>query len=372
MMDVAKNEFGYVKTIFLVFRERDPPAEVVNKRYAWQFVFPASRSKELKVNFTSVTWSPILPVLIDAEALVRQADQAMYVAKAKGKNGFHYFDRIQDEIIITRNNAIQSLQKGLIDGDFELFYQPKVNMSTGKVYGFESLIRWNKNQSELIEPAQFLPIVQNDPLGIELGNWVIKTALAQLSDWHKQGLETTISINVDARQLMQSGFVEYLKVEMSGLPFYQPGSIVLEILETIAIDDRIKVIDVINRCGILGVEFALDDFGTGYSSITYLKELPIKTLKIDRSFIAGISHSNQDLKLVANMLRLASDMGKQVIAEGVETIEQGELLIKVGCEMGQGYAIAKPMAADAVWSWLREWQPCTAWQTSTNTDRLSP
>jgi diguanylate cyclase (GGDEF)-like protein/PAS domain S-box-containing protein len=298
---------------------------------------------------------------IDAKLILNYADQAMYVAKRKSKNSFHYFDRIQDQIIVTRNNAIEGIKAGLLNEEFKLYYQPKVNMRTGQVLGFEALIRWNKDKSELLEPSQFLPLVQNHPLGIELGNWVIKTALAQLSQWHMQGLTLSLSVNMDIRQLMQPYFFEYLQDEINNLINYQAGSFVLEILETTEIEDRLRVSEIINRCRALGVDFYLDDFGTGYSSITYLKELPLNTLKIDRSFIADITRSNQDLQLVANIIRLANDLDKKLIAEGVETIEQGLLLINLGCEIGQGYAIAKPMPSDEVLSWVSDWQPESSW-----------
>ncbi len=300
----------------------------------------------------------------NAETMINEADQAMYVAKRQGKNRYHLFNRTQDQVTVTRNNAIEAIKTGLNHDEFELYYQPKVNMRTGEVLGFEALIRWNKNKSELLEPSKFLPIVQNSPLGIELGDWIIKTAVSQLAYWQEHGLETSTSVNVDARQLLQSSFVEHLQAEINKQPQFKSGSLVLEILETTEIEDRVKVTEVIESCRALGVDFHLDDFGTGYSSITYVRELPFKTLKIDRSFIADITHSTQGLQLVANIIRLANDLGKKLIAEGVETIEQGQLLIKLGCEIAQGYAIAKPMPASEVLTWLSDWQPYLEWQSS--------
>ena len=306
---------------------------------------------------------------IDALGLLNQADQAMYVAKRQGKNTYHVFDQEQDQIIITRNNGVEAIQIGIALDEFELYYQPKVNMRSGEVIGFEGLIRWHKNKSELLEPAKFLSLIENNPLGIDIGVWVIKTAIKQLEQWREQGLQTTVSVNIDARQLMQANFVELLSAELQHHPHYQRHSLVLEILETIAIDDRVNVIKVIHQCKALGVDFALDDFGTGYSSITYLKELPIKTVKIDRSFIVGITQSQQNFKLVAHITHLANDMGKQVIAEGVETIEQGELLLNMGCDLGQGYVIAKPMPASKVLTWFNNWQVYPSWLNAITSDR---
>ena len=300
----------------------------------------------------------------DAQTLLNQADKAMYFAKRHGKNTYRIFNQAHDAIIITRNNVIDAIQSGLMRDEFILYYQPIVNMHTGVVVGFEALIRWQKNKSEVIEPVRFLPLVKNNPLAIELGYWVINTAVAQLKQWQAQGLNTTLSINIDARQLVQTNFVDYLKTQINSFPDYKHGSLVLELLESTAIDDQLVVTRVIDACRMLGVEFALDDFGTGYSSISYLSLLPIKTLKIDRSFINGITSSDQNLQLVINMIRLANDIGKQVIAEGVETIEQGALLIKLGCELGQGYGIANPMPATKIFQWLQDWKPNASWQVS--------
>ena len=300
----------------------------------------------------------------DAEALLVQADQAMYVAKKQGKNCYHLFDRSQDQVIITRNNSIEAIRIGISRNEFELYYQPKVNMATGDVYGFEGLLRWNKNHTELLAPSKFLFIVQNHPLGIELGYWVIKSALKQLNAWNEKGLNINLSVNVDARQLMQTNFVDFLAAEVNKQANFKSGSLVLEILESTAINDRLLVSKVINQCRALGVEFALDDFGTGYSSITYLRELPIKILKIDRSFIAGIADSEHDFRLVTHIIQMANDLGKVVVAEGIESIEQGELLISMGCELGQGYIIAKPMSYSDAEAWLKDWRSYPAWLTA--------
>ena len=185
---------------------------------------------------------------IDAEMLLAQADQAMYVAKQRGKNCYHRFDRTQDQIIITRNNSIEAIRLGISRDEFELHYQPKVNMATGEVYGFEALIRWNKNHTKLLAPSKFLFIVQNHPLGIELGYWVIRNALKQLKIWNEKGLNINLSVNVDARQLMQTNFVDILAAEISKQADFRAGSLVLEILESTAINDRVQVSKVINKC----------------------------------------------------------------------------------------------------------------------------
>jgi diguanylate cyclase (GGDEF)-like protein/PAS domain S-box-containing protein len=296
----------------------------------------------------------------DAKTVLSYADQAMYVVKNQSKNGYHLFDSNQDQVIVTRTNAIDAIKKGLAQNEFELVYQPKVNMRTGNVLGFEALIRWN-NKAGKVCTESFLTILKNHPLGIELGTWVINRALTQLSKWNEIGLETSVSVNIDPRQLYQINFVDGLKIAINNQPNYREGSLEFEILETIALDEHKVISKIINSCFEMGIQFALDDFGKGYSSITYLKDLPITTLKIDRSFIMDMTESDVNLKLVENIINLTIGMEKNVIAEGVETVEQGEILLEFGCEIGQGYAIAEPMAADKVLTWLDDWRPYASW-----------
>ncbi len=305
---------------------------------------------------------------IEADMLLRCADQAMYVAKQQGKNRHHYFDGNIDQAIITRNNSIQAIKKGLVDGEFELYYQPIVNMHSGEVLGFDGVIRWNHLTSLLLSPSVFLPTVQNHPVGIALGYWVINQALVQISEWQAIGVTLPISINIDARLLHQPDFVENLTLAIANHPHYKAGLLTFEILETIAITDQFEAKLVIDDCRALGIEFALNDFGSGYSSIAYLRQLPIKTIKLDRSFIANITQSHEDLRLVTNIMSLAQDMGKQLVVDGIETIAQGEMLIKIGCELAQGYAIANPMRAANVISWLSDWQPELAWTVASKPD----
>ncbi len=304
----------------------------------------------------------------EADTLLRCADQAMYVAKQQGKNRHHYFDGNIDQAIITRNNSIQAIKNGLVDGEFELYYQPIVNMHSGEVLGLDGVIRWNHPASLILSPSAFLPTVQNHPVGIELGYWVINQALAQISEWQAIGVNTPISINIDARLLHQPDFVANLTIAIANHPNYKAGLLAFEILETIAITDQFEAKLVIDDCRALGIEFALNDFGSGYSSIAYLRQLPIKTIKLDRSFIANITQSHEDLRLVANILGLASEMGKQLVIDGVETIAQGEMLIKMGCELAQGYAIAQPMQAAKVIPWLNDWQPEASWVVASKPD----
>ncbi|TXT34712.1 MAG: PAS/PAC and GAF sensor-containing diguanylate cyclase/phosphodiesterase, partial [Comamonadaceae bacterium] len=222
---------------------------------------------------------------VDAEQLVRQADQAMYLAKQAGKNCYHVFDTEQDRHLRGQFESLKRIVQALAQAEFVLYYQPKVNMCSGKVIGVEALIRWQHPQQGLLTPALFLPAIEDDPLAIEVGEWVVRTALAQLAIWQAQGLSLTVSVNVGARQLQHSGFAAFLRMALAAQPQINPANLQIEVLETSALQDMSHVTEVMAQCRQLGVSFALDDFGTGYSSLTYLKRLPVSELKIDQSFV---------------------------------------------------------------------------------------
>ncbi len=298
---------------------------------------------------------------IDANTLIRQADQAMYSAKQAGKNTYHVFNDNTDHINNTREEFVKQIQLAIHANDFVLYYQPKVNMRTGELLGVEALIRWNHPHSGLLLPDQFLPMIANHPVSVELGNWVIEKALMQIDRWQTSGLNIPISINIDAKHLSYYNFIELLRSALAAYPHYRPGSLEIEILETSAFSSREQAALLISECKKLGVGFSLDDFGTGYSSLTYLKSLPIEIIKIDRSFVKDIMQNMDDLAIVDSVISLGGFMGRKVIAEGVETIEVGELLIKHGCDYAQGYAIAKPMPADELLDWKAQWRPSPSW-----------
>ena len=298
---------------------------------------------------------------IDANALIRQADLAMYAAKQAGKNCYYVFDDKTDQINNTREEFIKHIQVGIQESEFVLHYQPKVNMRNGELLGVEALIRWNHPHKGLLQPNQFLSIIENHPVSVELGNWVITQALSQLNQWQALGLSIPVSINVDAKHLNQINFIDNLTAEIAQYPHYQPGSLEIEILESSAFTNPEQASLVMSECQHLGVEFSLDDFGTGYSSLAYLKALPINTIKIDRSFVSNVLFNTDDLAIVESIISLGNVMGRIVIAEGVESFAVGEVLLKHGCNYAQGYGIAKPMPADELLAWKAQWQPDAAW-----------
>ena len=296
------------------------------------------------------------------DLLLRHADLAMYEAKRQGSNRIAYFDvaaaRRENELQQTR----RAIRLGLQQQQFRLFYQPKVDMRRGTVVGLEALIRWQHPERGLLPPAAFLPAAENDELIVSIGQWTLKTALAQIQSWWQQGLNLGVSVNLAARHLHHPEFMAHLQRLLADYPSLEPGQLELEILETTALENTGRAREIINSCARLGVGFSLDDFGTGYSSLAYLKTLPATTLKIDQCFIRDILHEPGEVAIVQGIISLARAFRQQVIAEGVETAECGALLLQLGCDQAQGYGIAHPMPADQVPGWLRSWRPPALWQ----------
>lgn len=245
-------------------------------------------------------------------------------------------------------------------------------MRTGEIIGAEALIRWQNPQKGLLLPALFLPMIEDHPLSIELGEWVIDTALTQIALWRKHGLNIPVSVNIGARQLQQTDFPIRLSDILAAHPDILPSYLELEVLETSALEDIAKVTSIIETCKKIGVNFTLDDFGTGYSSLTYLRRLPVTLLKIDQSFVRDMLDDPDDLAIIEGVVSLARTFRRQVIAEGVETVEHGTLLLQLGCELAQGYGIARPMPAQQLPLWSTTWQPDPAWvnQSSISRDDL--
>jgi len=292
---------------------------------------------------------------LDADQLQRQADQAMYQAKQAGKNRYYLFDVERDRAVRSQHESLERIREALNNHELRLYYQPKVNMRTGEVVGCEALIRWQHPQRGLLPPAAFLPVIENHVLAIDLGHWVLCTVLDQMLSWKAAGIQLQVSVNIDAIHLQHPCFVKRLEDELQKRPQIQHGDLELEILETTALDDVEQVSSIITACRQLGVGFALDDFGTGYSSLTYLKRLPADLLKIDRSFVRDMLDDPDDLAILDGVIRLAQAFRRSVIAEGVETLAHCDALLELGCELGQGYAIAKPMPPHEMSQWLMDW-----------------
>ncbi|MBN2894383.1 MAG: EAL domain-containing protein [Campylobacterales bacterium] len=297
------------------------------------------------------------------EALLRQADQAMYTAKTSGKNRYTFFNVDEDSSIKEHQLFCATFAQAITQGEMVLFYQPKVELSTGHVLGFEALLRWQDPQIGLRFPDSFLPRLQHEKsLMLSLGRWVFENAFAALERWRVQGYRFGLNINVSAHEFMEPQTFELLSSLAARYPQLEPSMIELEILESSALEETLQARRMIESCRQMGFRVALDDFGTGYSTLSYLKDLPVDTIKIDRSFVMDMLHDSASFSILEAALALAQAFRREVVAEGVESIEHGILLQQLGCTMAQGYAIAKPMREEEVASWVAGYVGFEAWR----------
>lgn len=282
---------------------------------------------------------------ITMDELLKKADIAMYQSKYEGKNSYTFFASNMNDDIVERMNIEKYLRKALNNEEFILHYQPQIEVETGKVSGFEALIRWISPEMGFISPAKFIPIAEENHMIIDIGNWVLRTACKFIKQIHGAGrTECYMSVNVSILQLIQSDFTDNvagLLEELKLLPQY----LELEITESVFIDSYEIIRINIERLKRLGVRIALDDFGKGYSSLSYLKQLPINTLKIDKSFVDDIN-SEIDDTLVENIIMIGHKMGLEVVAEGVELEDQAKYLKNFRCDKIQGYLYSKPVPSE--------------------------
>ena len=293
----------------------------------------------------------------DAETLLRHADQAMYKAKQRGRDCFHLFDVSLDKKAKTAFETVIRVSEALHNGELCLYYQPKINLNSGAVIGFEALLRWQHPQEGLIPPLDFLPLVEQTDLIVEIGEWVIDQALNQIGRWAALGHTWSVSVNIAALHFQRADFTETLKSLLACHPNVAPQMLDIEIVESVVLENIQHVSKRLIACQDLGVTFSLDDFGAGYSSLSYLKQLPTQSIKIDQSFIRHILDDKDSLVLTKAIIGLAKSFNREVIAEGVETVEQGVLLMRLGCDVAQGYGIAKPMPVEQVSRWVAQFVP---------------
>lgn len=297
----------------------------------------------------------------DADQLLRQADQAMYSAKLAGKNRYHLFDAVHDRSLRVRNETQERVRQAMVDQEFVLYYQPQVNLRTSVVVGTEALIRWQHPERGLLAPGLFLPDIEGHAISVELGEWVLEAALQQTEAWADVGLDLPVSVNISACHLQHPDFAQRLEARMDTHPKVPRGHLELEVLETTALDELDSVAELMRACAGMGIGFALDDFGTGYSSLTYLKRLPAQVLKIDQSFVRNMLDDPEDRAIVEGVLGLARAFGRRAIAEGAETSAHCKLLLQIGCDLAQGFGIARPMPASQIPAWVASWPPDADW-----------
>ena len=277
------------------------------------------------------------------DELLKQADLAMYEAKAAGRNTMRFFDPAMQQLVAQRTAVEAELRQALARRELLLHYQPVVN-ARGAMVGVEALVRWMHPQRGLVPPFQFIPVAEQTGLIVPLGAFVLETACAQLAAWARQRhtAALTIAVNVSARQFRDADFVGHLcaLLERTGA---NPRCLKLELTESLLLNDRDEAIRTMTELGALGVKFSLDDFGTGYSSLSYLKVLPLEQLKIDQSFVRDILSDANDAAIARTVLALGHSMGLNVVAEGVETAGQRDFLLENGCTLFQGYFFGRPV-----------------------------
>jgi diguanylate cyclase (GGDEF)-like protein/PAS domain S-box-containing protein len=281
---------------------------------------------------------------LDAETLLRQADKAMYEAKNRGKNHFVFFDKSIDQAIHTYKDQLQALYRALYQEQLLLYYQPKVDMRRGQTIGFEALLRWEHPKRGIITPEEFLsPFVQEKALMIAVGQWVLKEAIKQLSIWNAEGFNKHLSINLSIHEICSDNTLQLLLELLEKYPNVQANSIELELLETSTLNSLERLSTMIQKYQSYGFSIAIDDFGTGYSTLSYLKDLPVDTLKIDKSFVMEMLTNQGSYSIVKASLALAKAFECGVVAEGVSSQEHIAKLLEMGCNIGQGYALSKPL-----------------------------
>lgn len=283
-----------------------------------------------------------------ASKLLKNADIAMYKAKSKGRNRYVFFDQEMNQETNEHLEVERSLNKALENNEFEVFYQPQVNLQSDEIVGFEALIRWNHPTRGLTAPGYFIHIAEESELIVEIGSWVIKEVMRQIKVWYDMGLDPgKIAINIAGKQLESAGLVAFMiqSLRESGC---KPEWIEMEIVERFIMKDTAKSIALLKRFRELGVDISIDDFGTGHSSLAYLKQLPITKLKIDQSFVQNLEESREDRAIARTIIELGRGLGLKVLAEGVETTSQKEFIYSSGCELMQGYLFSKPIPAKDV------------------------
>lgn len=313
---------------------------------------------ELKFSISASIGYTVYPSDNNApDTLLRHADHAMYYAKTHGGHQFQQFDlasayQSQHEQTMLRD-LLQAIQKN----EIKLVYQPQIDIQTGEVISFEALLRWHHPQRGMLNPKDFLEMIENTSLISDIGHWVLTESMRQLDEWNTQGFSTRVSVNIAAYHLMQKNFAAQLIKLFKKYPMVKPLQLHLEITESAAISDFNKVNKVISHCHALGVTFSIDDFGAGYSSLIYLRRLPVDVIKIDQSFIFNMLNNEEDMAVIRGVITLCREFNRKVVAEGVEYPEQAEVLKKLGCDYAQGYGISKGIYGAKVMDWIQKNQP---------------
>jgi len=312
--------------------------------------------KESVVNISTTIGISIFPHDgNDAEALLKNADIAMYHAKKRGRNGFQFYSEEIHRNAQTRFEMEQDLRRAIEEQQFRLVFQPKVCCRTGVVTGVESLIRWDHPRLGEILPTDFITLAEDTELIIPLGEWILETACRQMKKWHKQGYEQLhVAVNCSSIQLMRADISSLIRKVLEKTEL-DPKFLEIELTESLLLDDAERGIEILSDLRSIGIMTSIDDFGTGFSSMSYLRRLPVSKLKIDRSFVGELGRENSDSAIVCAILTLAKHLNLEVVAEGVETYDQQTILIENGCDELQGFCISKPLDEHNFLAWVDDW-----------------
>lgn len=289
----------------------------------------------------------------DCQALLKNASTALHRARQSGGDNYQFYKADMHERALKSLSLENSLRRGLEREEFVLHYQPQICAETGKLTGTEALVRWQHPELGMVSPLEFIPIAEATGLIVPLGEWVLRTACVQNAAWQRAGFTPTrVGVNLSLRQFQQSNLVETVSRILIDSKL-EPQYLELELTESSLMDNAEMTIETLRRLRNLGIKISIDDFGSGYSSLSYLKNLPIDVLKIDRAFVTDIAVGSSDAAIVKTIITLAHNLRLKTIAEGVETEEQSKILSNLGCDEMQGYLFSKPLAADALESFLR-------------------
>ena len=297
----------------------------------------------------------------EVEGLIHNADMAMYHAKLEGRNSFQFYVPNMQEQSFQKLLMENNLRRALENQEFNAYYQPQVDLTTGRIVGLEVLLRWKHVAFGSVSPSKFIPLAEETGLIIEIGSWILRQSCLQAIAWQQMGIPPIqISVNLSIKQLQQKDFLDSLKQILAETGF-NPHYLELEITEGIMMDQVEEKILMLNQFRQMGIQLSLDDFGTGYSALSYLRKLPINTLKIDRAFVEYINYNQHDQTIVESLINLSHSLNLTVIAEGVETQEQVDLLRQLNCDRIQGHFFYRAMPADEIEALLRaqgETKPC--------------
>jgi EAL domain-containing protein (putative c-di-GMP-specific phosphodiesterase class I) len=292
------------------------------------------------------------------EEVLRDADLAMYRAKACGKARFEVFNPNLRTMAISRLEIENELRHALEHQEFVLNYQPILGLKASDLIGFEALIRWNHPTRGQLLPAEFISVAEETGLILPIGEWVLREACKQTRRWQEafsSQISLAINVNISSKQLADATFIDQLLLVLkeTGL---NPSHLRLEITESVLIDNQVEANGLFEKLSALGIQLEVDDFGTGYSALNYIQNFPIHTIKIDKSFVEAIGLTEKNLGLVQTIVLMAHELGMDAIAEGVETNDQLQTLKQMGCNYGQGFLISRPLDGETVTKWLKKGQ----------------